>query len=202
MSASVQNVLGEAQRRGLLGPGPLEGPRQHALGFAEAIGEPPGRALDIGSGGGLPGLVLAELWPESEWVLLDGAKRSTGFLEGAIVDLGWAHRVTVVHARAELAGRDPSLRASFELVTARSFAAPAVLAECAAPFLLAAGHIVVSDPPAGAGERWPVAGLAEFGLAVARHTETNGHFTVLRQEILCPDRFPRPPGLPAKRPLF
>jgi 16S rRNA (guanine527-N7)-methyltransferase len=150
----------------------------------------------------VPGLVLAEHWPASRWTLLDGANRSASFLESAVLELGWVDRVAVRHERAELAGRDPDVRATFDLACARGFGPPAVIAECAAPLLLVGGYLIVSDPPSGGEGRWPAAGLAELGMRVLAHAEAGGHFTVLRQDAPCSERFPRLPGTPSKRPLF
>ena len=49
--------------------------------------------LDLGSGGGIPGLVLAGRWPEATVVLLDGSQRRTDFLAWAVSELGWSDRV-------------------------------------------------------------------------------------------------------------
>ena len=96
----------------------------------------PARWLDLGSGGGLPGLVLAQHWPDTPAVLLDASERRTAFLSEAVLELGWADRVHVVRARAEEAGSVHSgFRAGFDVVWARSFGSPPVTAECAAPFL-------------------------------------------------------------------
>ena len=164
--------------------------------------EAPAHALDLGSGGGVPGLVLAERWPSTRFVLIDSERRRVNFLERAVTDLGWADRVLVMHARAEDAGRDSTLRSSFDYVSARAFGPPAVVAECGAPFLNAGGLLVVSDPPTGAGDRWPASGLEQLGLRVVGEHGGDAHATVLRQESLCPERFPRRPGIPTKRPLF
>jgi 16S rRNA (guanine527-N7)-methyltransferase len=146
--------------------------------------------------------VLALHWPTSAWVLVDSDSRRVGFLDSAVLDLALGDRVEVVHARAEALGRDPARRARFDLVTARSFGAPALVAECAAPFLRLGGELVVSDPPEGGGQRWPDDPLALLGLVVDRHTPDAPHFTVLRQAQACPDRFPRVPAAMSKRPLF
>jgi 16S rRNA (guanine527-N7)-methyltransferase len=184
-----------------LGPAPAAEHHAHALAFAAAAGAAPGRAADLGTGGGVPGLVLAEHWPDSTWVLIETDGRRAAFLDDAVARLGLAARVVVLHARAEDIGRDQQQRATFDLVTSRSFGKPAVAAECAAPLLRLGGVFVVSDPPAGAGDRWPAGALAELGLEVASRSE-NPQLTVLRQAQACPDRFPRRAGLPAKRPLF
>lgn len=111
----------------------------------------PARVLDLGSGGGLPGLVLAALWPWATVVLLDAQHRRTVFLCEAVRRLGLHTRVQVVNGRAEVLGRDETLRASFDSVVARAFGRPAVTAECAAPFLRVGGVLVVSEPPASPG---------------------------------------------------
>ena len=171
-----------------------------------------GRALDLGSGGGLPGLVLASdamagLMPDRvgimSWTLLDSRARSTGFLEAAVVDLGLTPLVTVRQGRAETLARS-ELRGAFDLVCARGFGAPAVTAECAAGFLRRGGLLVVSDPPdaEAAGERWPSEGLAELGLEKVTAPTGAFRFRLLLMREDCPDRFPRRTGVPQKRPLF
>ena len=115
--------------------------------FGDAV-PPPGLALDLGSGGGVPGLALARWWPASRWVLLDARERRAVFLAGC-GRVSW-RSVTgcrSLHAAAEDAGRDDRHRGRFDLVVARSFGPPAVVAECGAPFLREGGRLVVSEPP-------------------------------------------------------
>lgn len=191
-----------------MGAGPLGPHLAHALGFAQAAGWACGRsawppALDLGSGGGLPGLVLALALAGSGWTLLDSRRRSGAFLSEAVARLGLDGRVRVVLARAEDAGRDAVHRGRYGLVVARGFGPPAVTAECGAPLLEQGGRLVVSDPPEAAAGRWPAAGLASLGLRrVTTGGLAAGHFTVLAQVEPCPSRFPRRPGLASKRPLF
>lgn len=162
--------------------------------------------MDLGSGGGLPGLVLAHRWPRSEAVLLDSNERRAAFLVEVVQDLGWSDRVRVVRARAEEAGRRIDLRESFSLVVARSFGPPASTAECAAPFLVPGGILVVSEPPPDSspstGERWPAEVLAQLGIAPVRVWRDAFGYQVLRQVTPCPRRFPRRVGVPFKRPLY
>ena len=177
----------------------------HAAGFAEALAPapPPPSAVDLGSGAGVPGLVLACAWPGSSWTLVDAHRRRATFLEAAAARLGCSGRVQVVAERAEIVGRDPAHRGAYPLVVARSFGPPAVTAECAAPLLAPSGLLVVSEPPASDGARWDTAGLARLGAAPERVARTpKGTFQVIRQVVPCPDRYPRRVGIPAKRPLF
>jgi 16S rRNA (guanine527-N7)-methyltransferase len=155
----------------------------------------------LGSGAGIPGLPLALIWPESEWVLLDGSANRAEFLRETVVELGVADRVHVVGERAEIAGRGP-LRGAFDLVVARSFAGPAPTAECGSPFLRPGGRLVVAEPPGGRPERWDAPGLAQLGLQIGKRGAGRTAYQVLVQVDACPDRFPRRVGVPAKRPLF
>lgn len=202
-------VLEEARRRGFLGPGPVEPHLLHARGFAAALeaeagaGWRPARAADLGSGAGLPGLPLALGLVETEWILVDSSQRRAAFLRSVVDDLALGERITVVEERAEAVGRAPAYRGSFDLVVARSFGPPAVVAECGAPLLHVGGYAVVSEPPEGSPERWPADGLAPLGLVPRRSVQADGAaYQVLRQDAPCPDRWPRRVGVPAKRPLF
>ncbi len=161
----------------------------------------PATVLDLGSGGGLPGLPLAMVWPASHWVLLDGSQTRAEFLQHAVTTLGLTDRVLVVGERAEVAGRG-ELRGTFDCVVARSFAGPAPTAECGAPFLRVGGSLVVAEPPGGEPQRWDPQGLALLGLQIGLRVVGRTAYQVLRQDTPCPDRFPRRVGVPTKRPLF
>ena len=162
----------------------------------------PARFADLGSGGGVPALVLLDEWPATEAVLVEAAVRRSAFLRRALDDLDWAPRVQVLEERAELTGRRPELRGAFPLVTARSFARPAVTAECAAPLLAIGARLAVSEPPEGS-DRWEAEGLAQLGLQARGRQEDEGyHFQLLEQVSPCPDRYPRRTGVPERRPLF
>lgn len=212
MVDGLSDVLLEAQQLGFLGPGPIGRHISLATEMAEAVEqalEPSGpswrtrlQVLDLGTGGGVPGLVLSLRWPWAELWLLDASSRRAAFLERSLPRLGVEGRVTVLAERAEQAGRGP-LRGCIDVVTARSFAAPAVTAECGAPFLRVGGLAAISEPPAGperAG-RWSPQGLAELGMEVVT-VPASSPVQILRQCAECPTRFPRRDGVPAKRPLF
>jgi 16S rRNA (guanine527-N7)-methyltransferase len=226
---TLRDILAAARDAGFLGPGPIERHLRHAGGYVavargESSGESP-RILDLGSGGGLPGLVIAGAWPEASMVLLEANVRRAQFLERAVVACDLQQRVTVVNQRAEVCGRDPLYRATFDGVVVRSFGSPAVVAECAAPLLRVGGWLIVSEPPSDDGSepsgadstadqadrrrqiveesgRWPADKLAPLGIEPVESIRTEFGYQVLRQIILCPDRFPRRNGVPSKKPLF
>ena len=138
LDAAVTAALEDARRFGFLGPGPVDDQVSHAVAMARVLEQnhvAPADFLDLGSGGGLPGLVLAAEWPEQSATLLDGSARRTAFLRQTVIGLDWASRVRVAEGQAEKLGRDPGLRAGFPLVVARSFAAPAITAEVGGVFV-------------------------------------------------------------------
>lgn len=86
--ATLGDVLADARRAGFLGPGPLEPQLRHAEGFATVIrrlvvqaGLTQPLLVDLGSGGGLPGLAVASAWPDARLVLLEANGRRARFLQ-------------------------------------------------------------------------------------------------------------------------
>lgn len=203
---ALVEVLEESRRRSLIGPTDLDQQVAHSRGFIACVPSA-SRVLDLGSGGGLPGLALAVGRPELKVTLLDSAARRVRFLEWAVEALDCADRVEVVHARAEDAARSAELRGGFDGVMARSFGPPAVTAECGRSFLETGGYMVVSEPPGSDGgqqttQRWPAPSLSELGLE-PEYMLANGYsFVRLKAVTGCPSEVPRRAGLPAKRPLF
>lgn len=197
-------ALERAKRLGFTGPGDTADHILHALRFVpvalEAFSSTGiGRGVDLGSGAGLPGLVLAVAFPLTTWVLVDSMERRTSALEQAVRNLDLGDRVQVLLGRAESVARDPAHRNAAALVTARSFGPPAAAAECGAPLLLPQGLLAVSEPPGSSGERWPAAPLTELGL---EPMGVRDGIMVCRSTHPTPDSYPRKVGIPSKRPLF
>ena len=194
VSSTLTGVLEEAAALGFLGPGPVEDHLRLAQGFVPRL-RPTSRVLDLGTGGGVPGLVVAALQPDLEVVLVDARTNRTDFLMRAVGRLGWAGRVVVVAARAEDLGRDARWRGRVPAVVARSFGSPSATAECAAPLLALGGQLLVSEPPAPVAGRWSAEGLGLVGLqADGPDGDAVASFT---QVSPCPTRFPRRRRQPA-----
>lgn len=204
VSGALVALLREEQVLGSFGPVPIEDHIRHALGFLAPVGilAPGSRLIDLGSGGGLPGLVLADALPDLRICLLEGRTQRAERLVEHVAALGFADRVTVSAARAEDAAHDPELRYQFDLSVARGFGPPAVTAECAAGFLRQGGRLIVSEPPTGTEARWSEAGCRQLGLRIERRLVEPFSYVVLCQEELADARYPRRVGVPAKRPLF
>jgi 16S rRNA (guanine527-N7)-methyltransferase len=200
----LSEILEAARERGFLGPGPVADQLRHAAELARLLDVPPGPWLDLGSGGGLPGLVLARAWPTTAGALLDAGTRRTAFLAEATTRLGMADRVTVVTGRAEEVAREPVHRGRYSVVVARSFGSPAVTAECAVGFLQEGGHLAVSEPPdSDPATRWPSEGLAQLAFEGPEIRRGDGaSVAILTKTAPTSDRWPRRTGIPTKRPLW
>ena len=201
ITATLHETLNRARDLGFLGPGPIDEHIRRAIDLSVATDEAPARALDLGSGGGVPGLPLMLLWPQSRWVLLDASSKRAAFLKEAVAELGLGERAEVELGRAETVARS-NLRGAFDLVVARGFAGPAVSAECGSAFLRSGGRMIVAEPPGGAPSRWDPAGLRLLGMEIGPALHSPTACQVLLQEQACPDRYPRRVGVPAKRPLW
>ena len=174
----------------------------HAAALARRLTDPgEGRCLDLGTGAGLPGLVMATCWPATRWLLTDRRLRSESFARWAIGVLDMGGRVSFRRGEAAELARQEALAGDFGLVVARAFGPPALTAECATGFLALGGRLVVSEPEHGTAARWPSAPLARLGLAV--HTAgSEPRFVELRKVAPEEDRFPRRPAAMQRNPLY
>jgi len=98
--------------------------------------------LDIGTGGGLPGILLAIFFEEFRVSLIDAKKKNTMFLEEVIKKLG-LQNTTVISGRAEELAHENRYRENFDFVTARAVAVTSVLAELSLPFCKPGGRVVL-----------------------------------------------------------
>lgn len=199
--------LEDGRRLGFLGPGDVRPHVEHAEAFAAALvdasgGRPPASLADLGSGGGLPGVVLARLWPSTRVLLVDASHRRCEHLRtvGGRLDLD---HVEVAEGRAEELAHRIEYRETFDAVTARSLDTPARTAELACGFLRVGGVAVVSEPPDARAGRWPEAGLAALGFGPARRVAHGGrHFVALPKVDTTPAGVPRPTRRLVKQPAW
>lgn len=136
------------EQRGLIGPQEL--PRlwsRHVLNSAIAAPLFMGRVADVGSGAGLPGVVLAIARPDVQWVLIEPMERRCLWLNEQVAALGLAN-VEVVRARAE----DWNGGRAFDAVTARAVSAFRTLIALTAPLVRAGGELVLLKGAGAPGE--------------------------------------------------
>jgi 16S rRNA (guanine527-N7)-methyltransferase len=176
-----------------------------ALPLLEGLG--PSRVVDIGSGGGVPGIVLALARPDVAWTLMDSVHRKADAMRGFVGALG-LDNVTVVAERAEILGRDPDHRERYDVATARACAALPVLAELALPLIRAGGALLGWKGPLSEGELRAggaaatlLGGGAPEVRATGLATLGDHRFVLVRKVEPTPARYPRRPGEPARMPL-
>ena len=164
--------------------------------------------LDVGSGAGFPGLPLKIAFPGMRASLVDSTSKKTAFLSHIVGALD-LEDVEVLTGRAETLARREGLRESFDLVVARAVAGLPALAELTLPFCRLGG-LVVAQKGRAADEEVAQARTAIDAMGGAlrevvpvrvpglRETRT---LVVLEKAGPTPERYPRRPGIPAKRPL-
>jgi hypothetical protein len=145
-TADLRRVLGEIQRRGAIGRVDLGDAIEHADRYAAAVPSTARTAIDLGSGGGLPGLVIAVRCPDVALTLVERRAKRADLLRYGVRALGLAARVTVLDVDVAVLMGDPD-RERVDLVTARSFAPLPQVLEVARQLLSATGVCVVSTPP-------------------------------------------------------
>lgn len=156
------------------------------------------RVVDVGAGGGVPGIPMAVLRADLEVTLVESDRRKAGFLTHAAGVLGLGN-VRVLAERAEELGRRQGVRAGFDVAVSRALAAPAVMCELCLPLVRAGGVVValVGDARAAARECARAAALCGGGEPQAAAAGV----LLVTKERATPDAYPRRAGVPVRRPL-
>lgn len=200
IASSPHNLVSAAER-----PRVYERHVLESADVARAIA-PAGRWMDLGTGGGLPGLVLAKQHPDVAWTLVDAtAKKAAAVREFATV-LGLTN-VTVICARAEGLAWDPHHRGQYAGVVARAVAPLSTLAELARGFLTPGGQLVAIKGPA-----WRVelqAANRALGVLALEHIHSEPLTGAAREAWVVtmsavggpPAGYPRRDGVPKQDPL-
>ncbi|TYG72201.1 hypothetical protein ES288_D04G001000v1 [Gossypium darwinii] len=166
------------------------------------------RIVDVGSGAGLPGLVLAVACPGWEVTLVESMNKRCLFLEHAVSLIGLSN-VQVVRERAEKLGQDSNFRERFDVAVARAVAEMKVLAEYCLPLVRVGGLFVAAkghnpqDEVKSAERATKLMGASVLQLCSVESHSPHGQ----RTAIIClknrptPRKYPRDPGTPTKEPL-
>jgi len=167
------------------------------------------RGLDIGAGAGFPGLPLKIARPQMELTLLEAKKKRVRFLQHLVERLKLPG-VAVIRGRAEELGRQPGHREGYDLVLARAVATLPVLLEYALPLCQIGGIFLAQKGPdikeeletskvalrVLGGQMREVRGLE------LPHSMGRRNLVVVEKVAPTPEKYPRRPGMPAKRPLM
>ncbi len=167
-----------------------------------------GRLIDVGSGGGFPGLALKVALPSLRVVLLEATGKKADFLRAMCSELE-LEQVEVVAARAEEAAHMSSFRESFDIATARALGPFPVVLELTLPFCRVGGTLIAprgSEAPLEAARC--SAAIESLGgvlreVQPVRVPELSAQraLVIVDKVVRTPERFPRRTGIPAKRPL-
>lgn len=160
---TLEDVLGAAQRAGTLGDRPIVEIIEHARHFVRVIPSTAKSVIDIGSGAGVPGLVIAQDRPELSITLVDRRATRMDALKRSVEALQLGHQVRVLTADASDLAKSLEFVNSFDVAVCRGLGPPSYTARLARPFLVKGGILVVSEPPDASGGRWPQSLWAPLG---------------------------------------
>jgi 16S rRNA (guanine527-N7)-methyltransferase len=167
------------------------------------------RLIDVGTGAGFPGLPLKIARPDLRATLLEATRKKAGFLRRLIRELA-LEDVIVVWGRAETVGRDPQHREQYDVAVARAVAPLPALVELLLPFCRVGGICLAWKGPHVVEERAAAdAALKLLGgrLRAVEAVRLPGdipperYLVVVDKVAPTPNRYPRRPGIPTKRPL-
>ena len=139
---------------GTLGDRPIPEVIDHARQFVAALETVTGRVMDIGTGAGVPGLIIADERPDLELVLVDRRTTRMDALRLGVAALGWSDRVEVITADIDDLGKSPEHCGQYDAVVCRGFGPPESTAPLARTLLKNGGSLIVSEPPSRDPSRW------------------------------------------------
>jgi 16S rRNA (guanine527-N7)-methyltransferase len=158
--------------------------------------------VDVGTGGGLPGVPLAIAAPAIQFTLLEATGKKADFLKDAVRRLDLAN-VRVVNDRAENAGRAPEHREQYDVATARAVGPLAVLVEYTLPFVRVGGHLLAikgqNAPKEVTDARVALSALHAEVVDTAR--TATGTIVVVEKHRRTSPKYPRRPGEPKRAPI-
>ena len=179
-----------------------------SLTCLRAVPKLPARVIDVGTGAGFPGVVLKIVQPDIQLTLVESVGKKTDFLRHLTETLALKN-VTVLHARAEDAGRLPAHREKYGLAVARAVAPMRVLAEYLLPLVKIGGLMLAqkgADPAAEV-----AAARNAFGILGGKHIQTLAvsvpnldaarHLALVRKTKPTPKQYPRRAGMPGRKPI-
>jgi 16S rRNA (guanine527-N7)-methyltransferase len=179
-----------------------------SLSICTVLPEDVKTVCDLGTGAGFPGIPMAIAYPELQFTLIDSLNKRIKFLQEVVDELGLTN-VTLVHARAEEAGRNKLYRENFDLVVSRAVANIATLSEYCLPLVKVSGYFI-SFKSGDVSEEIDNSGSAikKLGGSLQKpiyfdlpETDISRSFLIINKEKSTPKAYPRKAGTPSKEPL-
>jgi 16S rRNA (guanine527-N7)-methyltransferase len=174
----------------------------------DAATVPGDEAIDIGTGGGVPGMPLAIVRPDLRWTLIDATAKKVAFLQDVVNELTLSN-VVLYHGRIEELAHEPHLRGRYSVLTARAVSSLPALLELGLPMVRTGGTLLlpkgadIADELSAARQ---AAGM--LGGRIVSHdplpdagTDVETTLVVVSKERETPDAYPRRAGVPARSPL-
>ena len=200
--------LGELARMIEAWPGLVSGPARGLIDDCLVLLDHLGDAhtlVDVGSGGGLPGLPLKIARPDLEVTLVEADESKAAFLAQAAARLGLSG-VEVVARRAEDVGRDPRHRERYDVAVARAVAALPALVELCLPLVKVGGRMLAQktdrEDPARAEHAIEILGGSPAAVAEAQSpARAAGTVITVGKVRSTPAAYPRRAGVPVRKPL-
>ena len=166
------------------------------------------RLMDVGSGGGLPGIPLAITRPDLRMTLLEATGKKARFLAQCVKDIPLPN-VTVLNRRAETAGQDSSYREKFDIVVCRAVGPLNEILEYTLPLVHLGGELLAMKGPKveeeldRAADAMMILGAGELQVIQAYPDDWGMDTVIVRltKERPTPDAYPRLPGMPRLEPL-
>ena len=179
-----------------------------SLSCLMALPKLPKYVVDVGAGAGFPGLALKIVQPHIHLTLIEATGKKVKFLQFTATELA-LENVTVLHKRAEEAGRLPAHRERYGLALARAVASLPVLAEYMLPLLKKGGLMLAQKGRAPTAELNAAANALGILGGAHRRTvpvivpglEAERHLVLIEKVKDTPKQYPRRAGTPAKRPI-
>jgi 16S rRNA (guanine527-N7)-methyltransferase len=162
--AALEPVLKAAQKIGALSGAPIEQIISHALWFAKAIPSSAKRVVDLGSGAGVPGLIIAFDRPELEIVLVDRRSGRTDSLTRSVLALDLGARVSVKCAEISDLIRDGKFFKQFDAAVSRGLGPPLETLRLSRDLVKPGGVVIISEPPPDTQSRWNSGDVLNLGL--------------------------------------
>lgn len=165
-------------------------------------------AVDLGTGGGFPGVPLAIYTPHVQWTMIDATAKKLRFIEETVAKLGLS-QVKTLHGRAEDIGRHRKYREQFDIVVSRAVASLPVLLEWGLPLVRVGGHLIAMKGPKADEELAAAVDAIEVLGATVTEVSTQTlpgmvdtrSILVFTKERPTPKTYPRKPGKADKAPI-